>query len=114
MQKASGDYDTCGDIECNMWSRDQFASHLRAERGDDDGAAAAAAVDAAIRDHVTVAMRSVADVAEVRLGRVSDREQRRTHGARPSAISPPAPPSLCRRAPRRLSSSASTSSSTKR
>ena len=55
-----------------MWSREQFASHLRAERGDDDGAAAAAAVDAAIRDHVTVAMRSVADVAEVRFGRVSD------------------------------------------
>ena len=67
MQKASGDYDTCDEIECNMWSREQFASHLRAERGDDDGAAAAAAVDAAIRDHVTVAMRSVADVAEVRL-----------------------------------------------
>ena len=61
-----------------MWSREQFASHLRAERGDDDGAAAAAAVDAAIRDHVTVAMRSVADVAEVRFGRVSDPEQRRT------------------------------------
>ena len=77
MQKASGDYDTCGEIECNMWSREQFASHLRAERGDDGGAAAAAAVDAAIRDHVTVAMRSVADVAEVRLGRVSD-PQRRT------------------------------------
>ena len=77
MQKASGDYDTCDEIECNMWSREQFASHLRAERGDDDGAAAAA-VDAAIRDHVTVAMRSVADVAEVRMGRVSDPEPRHT------------------------------------
>ena len=55
-----------------MWSREQFASHLRAERGGDDGAAAAAAVDAAIREHVTVAMRSVADVAEARWGRVSD------------------------------------------
>ena len=102
MQKASGDYDTCGDIECNMWSREQFASHLRAERGDDDGAAAAAAVDAAIRDHVTVAMRSVADVAEARLGRVSDRKQRRTA----QHLTPLRPP--CRRAPRRLSSSAST------
>ena len=78
VQKASGDYDTCDEIECNMWSREQFASHLRAERGDDDGAAAAAAVDAAIRDHVTVAMRSVADVAEVRMGRVSDPEPRHT------------------------------------
>ena len=105
VQKASGDYDTCDEIECNMWSREQFASHLRAERGDDDGAAAAAAVDAAIRDHVTVAMRSVADVAEARLGRVSDP---RSSGTRPSNISPPAPPSLCRRAPRRLNSSAST------
>ena len=92
-----------------MWSREQFASHLRAERGDDDGAAAAAAVDAAIRDHVTVAMRSVADVAEVRFGRVSDREQRRTAQQQLSPLRP-----LYRRAPRRLSSSASIFSSTKR
>ena len=98
VQKASGDYDTCDEIECNMWSREQFASHLHAERGDDDGAAAAAAVDTAIRDHVTVAMRSVADVAEARLGRVSDREQRRTHGARPSNINPRFTPSVQARA----------------
>ena len=66
IQKQCDEYDADDEIECNMWSSEQFCAHLQEEKGEAAGRAAFDGVEAAMLRTVGLAMRAVGDVVEGR------------------------------------------------
>ena len=64
IQKRSNDYGSA--IDGNMWSTEQFHTHLKAELGEDVGASTAVDIEAQMGAIAGTALRAVRDVIEPR------------------------------------------------